>query len=114
MWRSRIDGVSPTPGGNELTKPVTSSTESELPMPTSLSRLTAESETRELTQKYAALLKPAEAASFLLTSVGTLAQWRYLRRGPAYIKVGRSVAYRLGDLLDYVEQTRVSHNGVAA
>lgn len=50
----------------------------------------------------------------LLTSVGTLAQWRYLRRGPAYIKVGRSVAYRLSDLLDYVEQTRVSHNGVAA
>ena len=83
-------------------------------MPTSLSRLTAESETRELTHKYAALLKPAEAASFLLTSVGTLAQWRYLRRGPAYIKVGRSVAYRLSDLLDYLEQTRVSHNGVAA
>nr|WP_261976562.1 MULTISPECIES: hypothetical protein [Curtobacterium] len=43
-----------------------------------------------------------------------MAQWRYLRRGPAYIKVGRSVAYRLSDLLDYVEQTRVSHNGAAA
>ncbi|GGK89926.1 hypothetical protein JOE58_000762 [Curtobacterium luteum] len=61
-----------------------------------------------------ALVTPAEAAAFLLTTVGTLAQWRYLRRGPAYIKVGRSVAYRLSDLLDYVEQTRVSHNGAAA
>jgi len=61
-----------------------------------------------------ALVTPAEAAAFLLTTVGTLAQWRYLRRGPAYIKVGRSVAYRLRDLFDYVEQTRVSHNGAAA
>ena len=83
-------------------------------MPKSLSRLTAASETRELTSEDAVLLKPAEAASFLLTSVGTLAQWRYLRRGPAYIKVGRSVAYRLGDLLAYVERTRISHDGVAA
>lgn len=114
MSRSRIDGVSPTPGDNGLTELATSRTESETPMSKSLSRLTAESETLALASRYAALLKPAEAASFLLTSVGTLAQWRYLRRGPAYIKVGRSVAYRLSDLLDYVEQTRVSHNGVAA
>jgi hypothetical protein len=83
-------------------------------MSKSLSRPSAESETPELTSRYAALLKPAEAAAFLLTSVGTLAQWRYLRRGPAYIKVGRSIAYRLSDLLDYVEQTCVSHNGMAA
>lgn len=83
-------------------------------MPESSSRLSAASDTNELTAQGAGLIKPAEAATILLTTVGTLAQWRYLRRGPAYIKVGRSVAYRLRDLLDYVEQTRVAHDGVAA
>lgn len=83
-------------------------------MPESSSRLSAASETNELTAQGAGLIKPAEAATILLTTVGTLAQWRYQRRGPAYIKVGRSVAYRLRDLLDYVAQTRVAHDGMAA
>jgi len=31
----------------------------------------------------------------------TLENWRSAKRGPTYIKVGRSVLYRLSDVLDY-------------
>ena len=37
----------------------------------------------------------------------TLQNWRLLRKGPAYYKVGRSVRYRVGDLLDFMAERRV-------
>ena len=36
----------------------------------------------------------------------TLAQWRYLGRGPAYIKVGNHVRYRTEDVLAFEEANR--------
>lgn len=45
-----------------------------------------------------ALLKPAEAAAHLRTTVRTLANWRALHRGPRYVKLIRSVRYRRSDL----------------
>ena len=47
------------------------------------------------------------AGEILGHSVKTLQNWRTLRRGPAYLKCGRSVRYRLGDLLDYQAAGRV-------
>jgi DNA-binding transcriptional regulator YiaG len=49
------------------------------------------------------LLDPAAAAEHLGVSVATLADWRYRRRGPAYVKVERLVRYRPEDLESYVE-----------
>ena len=37
-------------------------------------------------------------AAFLGVTEATLADWRYRRRGPAFVKVGRLVRYRLEDL----------------
>ena len=45
------------------------------------------------------LLKPSEAAEILRTSVATLAQDRYNRRGAPYIKVGYRVLYDRDALL---------------
>lgn len=36
-------------------------------------------------------------------SVKTLQAWRLYRRGPRYLKIGRSVRYRVGDLRDWLE-----------
>lgn len=54
------------------------------------------------------LLDEAQAAAILNLSPGTLTVWRCTRRGgPAYIKCGRSVRYKLADLRSYVESQRV-------
>ena len=37
----------------------------------------------------------------------TLANWRYERRGPAYMKVGKRVYYRGADLNAFLERHRV-------
>ena len=39
------------------------------------------------------MVNDREAAKFLGNKVQTLRNWRHLRRGPAYIKLGRSVRY---------------------
>ena len=48
-----------------------------------------------------------QAAKILGRSVQTLRNDRHLRQGPAYIKLGRSVRYRIKDLIDYLEEHRV-------
>lgn len=39
------------------------------------------------------LLTPAEAARKLGVTVNAMAIWRYYRRGPSYVKCGRSIGY---------------------
>ena len=51
-------------------------------------------------------LTTAEAAPVLGLRVKTLEGWRTLGRGPAFCKVGRTVSYRLSDLMDFVESAR--------
>ena len=54
------------------------------------------------------LLSAEEAAEFLGVVVGTLSVWRCTRRVQIpYVKVGRSVKYRLSDLEAFVESRRV-------
>ena len=45
-----------------------------------------------------ALMTSAEAAAYLGTSMGVLANWRSLRHGPRYCGSGSFIRYRLGDL----------------
>ena len=56
------------------------------------------------------LLTEQEAAAALNCAVRTLRNWRALRKGPRYRKIGaRLVRYRRGDLLAFIE-----HEGGAA
>ena len=51
--------------------------------------------------------KPEELAARWRTTVGSLKTQRYRGRGPAYVKRGASVLYRLSDVEAYEEaQTR--------
>ncbi|MGH9155785.1 MAG: helix-turn-helix transcriptional regulator [Acidimicrobiales bacterium] len=45
------------------------------------------------------LLTPAEVGAYLGIPVGTLANWRYLGRGPAFLRIGRYVRYRQSALV---------------
>jgi excisionase family DNA binding protein len=59
------------------------------------------------------LLTPAEAAEFLRTGVRTIERWRSTGGGPAYLKVGRKVAYRVEDLEAWLARQRREHTGAA-
>jgi hypothetical protein len=48
-----------------------------------------------------------EAAKELGVAVQTLRNWRHIRRGPAYLKLGRSVRYRVEDILIFIEKHRI-------
>jgi len=48
-----------------------------------------------------------EAAKQMGLKVQTLRNWRHLRKGPAYLKLGRRVLYTEHDLKDYMEKKRV-------
>ena len=47
-------------------------------------------------------LSERQAAKVLDLSVQTLRNWRHLRKGPKYQKLGRSVKYNLDDLKEYM------------
>ena len=49
-------------------------------------------------------LNTKEAAVFLGVKPQTLINWRFERKGPDYIKMGRRVVYRLSDLKKYQEK----------
>jgi predicted DNA-binding transcriptional regulator AlpA len=51
--------------------------------------------------------KAHPVAERLGTTVGTLAYWRYMGKGPKFIKLGRSVRYRESDVNAWLDaQTR--------
>jgi len=50
------------------------------------------------------LLTPNEVAEALQIPPATLPQWRYLGRGPKYVKVGRHVRYRTVDLERWIDE----------
>ncbi len=58
-------------------------------------------------------LKPADAAEYLGVKPETLNQWRWLGRGPAYVKVGRTVVYRLKDLDAWLDANTVTPDSAA-
>ena len=61
------------------------------------------------------LTPPAELSRLTGIPEGTLAQWRYLGKGPAYVKLGKRVGYRSEDIDHWIKENRVegvSRNGV--
>lgn len=52
----------------------------------------------------AALLTPEQVSGYLGVPLGTLANWRYQGRGPAYLRVGRHVRYRTQDVTAWIDQ----------
>ncbi len=53
------------------------------------------------------LVNEREAAAFLGKPQRTLGQWRYLGRGPAYIRIEGHIRYRRSDLDAYIDEHRV-------
>ena len=52
-----------------------------------------------------------EVSTLIGFAVGSLRNWRCMARGPSYVKMGRSVRYRLRDVLDWMESHRVESRG---
>ena len=50
------------------------------------------------------LLSPEDVSDWLQIPVGTLYQWRYRRRGPNGIMVGRHLRYRRSDVESWLAQ----------
>ena len=48
-----------------------------------------------------------QAAKILGVAVQTLRNWRHQCRGPAYVKMGRSVRYQVNDLVDYLKKKKI-------
>lgn len=58
------------------------------------------------------LLTESQAAEILCVQPHTLAVWRCTNRYPLkYVKVGRSVRYRLNDIEDFLEARSGTHSG---
>lgn len=57
------------------------------------------------------LLWPEQVAELLGVPIGTLANWRYQGRGPAFVKVGRHVRYRRNDVARWIEARVVGAGG---
>ena len=48
-----------------------------------------------------------EASRITGFAVQSFRNWRHLRRGPGYVKVGRSIRYSLAGLVEWMERHRV-------
>ncbi len=60
----------------------------------------------QATRPLEALLKPSEAAAFLGVHENTLRAWRSAGTGPRYVQhTGRTIRYRVADLLDHREDS---------
>ena len=47
------------------------------------------------------------AADVLGVAVQTMRNWRHLSKGPAYVKLGRAVRYRMDDLENYMDSKKI-------
>jgi hypothetical protein len=60
------------------------------------------------------LLTDQQAASILKTQTSTLSVWRTTGRyALPYVKIGRHVRYKAGDLKTFINRRTVSHTGEA-
>lgn len=59
---------------------------------------------KAITHEDVQLMTTKQAASALGVAVRTMIDWRQLRKGPAYVKVGRVVRYRPSDIKVWVDQ----------
>lgn len=59
------------------------------------------------------LIDEAQAAHMLALSIRTMQGWRLRGGGPLYIKIGRAVRYRRGDLAAFIEARVVASTTAA-
>lgn len=59
------------------------------------------------------LMKPAELGTRIEKSQAVLANWRYLGIGPKFIKMGKSVRYRVSDVEAWLDQQTRQQTGAA-
>ena len=57
-------------------------------------------------------LDEKEAAKILGLAVQTLRNWRHLRKGPKYVKLGRSIRYRYEDLEEFIQKKKIDPESV--
>lgn len=50
------------------------------------------------------LITASDLSEYLGVPTGTLANWRYQGRGPAFVRLGRHVRYRAQDVLDWISE----------
>lgn len=55
----------------------------------------------------APLLTPDQVSEYLDVPLGTLANWRYQGRGPAFVRLGRHVRYRATDIAEWISSLLV-------
>jgi predicted DNA-binding transcriptional regulator AlpA len=69
---------------------------------------------QQVHQAYDDVVNEHQAAKILGLAVQTIRNYRCSRNpdAPAYYKLGRSVRYRVGDLLDYLEKHRIDPKAV--
>jgi hypothetical protein len=60
------------------------------------------------------LLTVSEVAALLRCSISSLNKWRCLGGGPAFVKVGARVRYRLSDVAAWITQERRISTSVSA
>ena len=56
-------------------------------------------------------LNEKEAAKILGVSQKTLQSWRWMRKGPAYVRYVRAIRYLPADLAAYQEKNRIRFEG---
>jgi predicted DNA-binding transcriptional regulator AlpA len=56
------------------------------------------------------LMKTTEVAAALGKHPQELSDWRHQGRGPAYVKLGRSVRYRPADIAEFIDSNIVEPN----
>ena len=55
-----------------------------------------------------------EAATRLMgLSKFTLRNYRHLRKGPPYVRIGRAIRYRVGDILDFLDSRKITPDKAA-
>lgn len=53
------------------------------------------------------IMSPSELAELLGVSEATLTDWRYRRRGPEFVRVGRLIRYTSDAVVDWIAQRTV-------
>jgi predicted DNA-binding transcriptional regulator AlpA len=54
------------------------------------------------------LLSREEVAALLKVPSKTMASWAYLGRGPSYFRAGRKCMYRESEVIEWLEEQRVT------
>jgi hypothetical protein len=54
------------------------------------------------------IVDETKVAEIMDVAVQTLRNWRFQRKGPPYIKFGRSVRYTLGDIEEYISRHQIN------